>query len=39
MGIGENGTSLREFRRMVTIGKADFVQPAMVKLGITAMEK
>jgi hypothetical protein len=39
MGIGENATSLREFRRMVTIGKADYVQPAMVKLGITAMAK
>jgi L-alanine-DL-glutamate epimerase-like enolase superfamily enzyme len=39
MGIGENGTNLREFRRMVTIGKADFIQPAMVKLGITAMAK
>jgi L-alanine-DL-glutamate epimerase-like enolase superfamily enzyme len=39
MGIGENSTSLREFRRMVTIGKADYVQPAMVKLGITAMAK
>ena len=39
MAIGENGTSLREFRRMVTIGKADYVQPAMVKLGITAMAK
>jgi L-alanine-DL-glutamate epimerase-like enolase superfamily enzyme len=39
VGIGENATSLREFRRMVSIGKADFVQPAMVKLGITAMAK
>ncbi len=39
MGIGENSTSLREFRRMVTIGKADYIQPAMVKLGITAMAK
>ena len=39
MGIGENATSLREFRRMVTVGKADFIQPAMVKLGITAMAK
>lgn len=39
MGIGENSTSLREFRRMVTIGKADFIQPAMVKLGITHMAK
>ena len=38
-GIGENGTSLRDFRRMVTIGKADYIQPAMVKLGITAMAK
>ncbi len=39
MGIGENGTNLREFRRMVSIGKADYIQPAMVKLGITAMAK
>ena len=39
VGIGENATSLREFRKMVTIGKADFIQPAMVKLGITAMAK
>jgi L-alanine-DL-glutamate epimerase-like enolase superfamily enzyme len=39
MGIGENATSLRDFRRMVTIGKADFIQPAMVKLGITALSK
>ena len=39
MGIGENATSLRDFPRMVTIGKADYVQPSMVKLGITAMAK
>jgi L-alanine-DL-glutamate epimerase-like enolase superfamily enzyme len=39
MGIGENATSQRDFRRMVTIGKADFIQPAMVKLGITALAK
>ncbi len=39
VGIGENATSLRDFRRMVTLGKADFIQPAMVKLGITAMAK
>jgi L-alanine-DL-glutamate epimerase-like enolase superfamily enzyme len=39
IGIGENSTSLREFHRMVTIGKADFIQPAMVKLGITALAK
>lgn len=39
VGIGENATSLREFRRMATIGKADFIQPAMVKLGITALAK
>ena len=37
MGIGENATSLRDFRSMVTIGKADFIQPAMVKLGITSL--
>jgi L-alanine-DL-glutamate epimerase-like enolase superfamily enzyme len=39
MGVGENATSLSEFPRMVTIGKADFIQPAMVKLGITAMAR
>ncbi len=39
VGIGENATSLRDFRRMVTIGKADYIQPAMVKLGVTAMAK
>jgi len=39
MGIGENATSLRDFKRMVTIGRADYVQPSMVKLGITAMAK
>jgi hypothetical protein len=39
MGIGENATSLRDFRRMVTIGSADYIQPSIVKLGITAMTK
>jgi L-alanine-DL-glutamate epimerase-like enolase superfamily enzyme len=39
MGIGENATSLRDFFRMVTIGKADYVQPSIVKLGISAMAK
>lgn len=39
MGIGENATSLTDFQRMVTIGKADYVQPSIVKLGITAMAK
>jgi L-alanine-DL-glutamate epimerase-like enolase superfamily enzyme len=39
VGIGENATSLRDFRRMVTIGRADYIQPSIVKLGITAMAK
>jgi L-alanine-DL-glutamate epimerase-like enolase superfamily enzyme len=39
MGIGENATSLRDFRRMVTIGEADYIQPSIVKLGVTAMAK
>jgi L-alanine-DL-glutamate epimerase-like enolase superfamily enzyme len=39
MAIGENATSLRDFRRMVTIGRADYIQPSIVKLGITAMAK
>jgi L-alanine-DL-glutamate epimerase-like enolase superfamily enzyme len=28
-----------EFRNMVTIGKADYVQPSLVKIGITAMAR
>lgn len=40
LGVGENATSLVDFRNMVTIGKADFVQPSIVKIGgITAMSK
>ena len=39
VGIGENATSLRDFLRMITIGKADYIQPSIVKLGITAMAK
>jgi L-alanine-DL-glutamate epimerase-like enolase superfamily enzyme len=39
MGVGENASSLVEFRNMVTTGKADFVQPSLVKIGITAMAK
>jgi len=39
VGIGENATSLSDFRRMVTIGRADYIQPSIVKLGITAMVK
>jgi L-alanine-DL-glutamate epimerase-like enolase superfamily enzyme len=39
MGIGENASSAAEFRHMVTIGKADYVQPSLVKVGITAMTK
>jgi L-alanine-DL-glutamate epimerase-like enolase superfamily enzyme len=39
LGISENATSLRDFRRMVAIGRADYVQPSIVKLGITAMAK
>jgi len=38
LGMGENATSLRDFRTMVALGAADFVQPAIVKIGgITAM--
>jgi L-alanine-DL-glutamate epimerase-like enolase superfamily enzyme len=39
MAIGENATNLTDFRRMLTIGKADYVQPSIVKVGITAMAK
>jgi L-alanine-DL-glutamate epimerase-like enolase superfamily enzyme len=37
LGVGENATSLSEFRKMVTTGEADYVQPSLVKIGITAM--
>jgi L-alanine-DL-glutamate epimerase-like enolase superfamily enzyme len=39
LGVGENAASFSDFRRMVTIGTADFVQPSLVKVGITAMAK
>jgi len=39
MGIGENTSSLIDFRNIVTIGKADYVQPSLVKIGITAMAR
>jgi len=40
LGMGENATSLADFRTMVAIGAADFVQPSIVKIGgITAMMK
>ena len=39
MGVGENTSSLIDFRNTVTIGKADYVQPSLVKIGITAMAK
>jgi L-alanine-DL-glutamate epimerase-like enolase superfamily enzyme len=38
-GVGENTSSLIDFRNAVTIGKADYVQPSLVKIGITAMAK
>ena len=34
VGIGENATSLRDFHRMVTIGKADYIQPSIVGSGL-----
>jgi len=38
LGMGENATSLADFRTMVASGAADFVQPSIVKIGgITAM--
>jgi L-alanine-DL-glutamate epimerase-like enolase superfamily enzyme len=38
LGMGENATSLADFRTMVAMGAADFVQPSIVKIGgITAM--
>jgi L-alanine-DL-glutamate epimerase-like enolase superfamily enzyme len=39
MGVGENTSSLIDFRNTVTIGKADYVQPSLVKIGITGMAK
>jgi L-alanine-DL-glutamate epimerase-like enolase superfamily enzyme len=39
MAVGENASSVTEFRNMVTIGKADYVQPSLVKVGITAMAR
>jgi len=39
LGVGENASSLIEFRKMVTTGKADYVQPSVVKIGITGMAK
>jgi L-alanine-DL-glutamate epimerase-like enolase superfamily enzyme len=40
LGMGENATSLNDFRTMVSTGAADYVQPSIVKIGgITAMAK
>ena len=39
LGVGENATSPVEFHNMVTIGKADFVQPSLVKISISAMAR
>jgi L-alanine-DL-glutamate epimerase-like enolase superfamily enzyme len=39
LGVGENATSLIDFRNMVDIGLADFVQPAIVKIGMTGMAR
>lgn len=39
LGMGENATSIGDFRRMVATGAADYVQPSIVKVGIAAMAK
>jgi L-alanine-DL-glutamate epimerase-like enolase superfamily enzyme len=40
LAMGENATSLNDFRQMVITGAADYVQPSIVKIGgITAMSK
>jgi L-alanine-DL-glutamate epimerase-like enolase superfamily enzyme len=40
LGMGENATCLNDFRTMVAMGAADFVQPSIVKIGgIGAMSK
>lgn len=39
LGIGENATSRAEFRKMVTVGNADYVQPSVVKIGLTVMAR
>src|SRR5262249_42622698 len=33
LAMGENATSLTDFRRMVAAGATDFVQPSIVKMG------
>jgi L-alanine-DL-glutamate epimerase-like enolase superfamily enzyme len=40
LGMGENATNLGDFRTMVAMGAADFVQPSIVKMGgISALSK
>jgi L-alanine-DL-glutamate epimerase-like enolase superfamily enzyme len=39
MGVGENTSNLVDFRNTVTIGKADYVQPSLVKIGIATMAR
>ena len=39
LGVGENATSLVDFRNMVDIGLADYVQPSIVKIGMTGMAR
>jgi L-alanine-DL-glutamate epimerase-like enolase superfamily enzyme len=40
LAMGENATSMSDYRRMVATGAADYVQPAIVKMGgITALAK
>ena len=40
LGMGENATSWRDYRTMVELGAADFVQPSVVKIGgITGLSR
>ena len=40
LAMGENATSRTDFRRMVVTGAADYVQPAIVKMGgVSALSK
>jgi L-alanine-DL-glutamate epimerase-like enolase superfamily enzyme len=39
LGMGENVTSVGDFSRMVASGAADYVQPSIVKVGLTATAK
>jgi L-alanine-DL-glutamate epimerase-like enolase superfamily enzyme len=39
LAVGENAIALSDFRKMVAIGEADYIQPSVVKIGITGMSR